>query len=79
MPGFPGCLEDAEFPHTALRSALFQDPMTAAKWAEQPDTRQLPADLALSYHAHTGPDTEYSREHWDNYDGFLCPSKVSSA
>ena len=39
VPGFPGCLEDEEFPFTGLKSALYQDPLITSKWAEQPDTR----------------------------------------
>ena len=73
MPGFPGCLEDEEFPFTGLKSALYQDPLLSSKWAEQPDTREYPADSAVSYHA---SGDVYSREHWDNHEGALCPSRV---
>ena len=35
--------------------------------------REYPADLAVNYHASSDV---YSREHWDNHEGALCPSRV---
>ena len=74
VPGFPGCLEDEEYPYTWVKSALYQDPLVTKKWNQQPDTREYPADEHVQYHTNTD---QFSREHWDNYNGFLCPSKVT--
>ena len=39
VPGFPGCLEDEEFPFTSIKSAIYQDPLISNKWVDQPDSR----------------------------------------
>ena len=72
VPGFPGCLEDDDYPTTAVRLALYQDNTLAKKWAQQPDTREQ-GDININYGRYTG---DYNLQHWDNYDGFLCPSQV---
>ena len=38
-----------------------------------PSHREYPADSAVNYHASSDV---YSREHWDNHEGALCPSRV---
>ena len=39
VPGFPGCLEDEEFPFTSIKSAIYQDPLISNKWVDQPNSR----------------------------------------
>ena len=72
VPGFPGCLEDEDYPTTAVKLAVYQDPLLVKKWAQQPDDREQ-GDLNINYGRYTGG---YNIQHWDNYDGFLCPSQV---
>jgi len=73
VPGFPGCLEDDDYPTTSIKLALYQDPLVAKKWTQQPETYEHPADDVIGYHNH---NDVYSRQHWENYDGFLCASSV---
>ena len=76
MPGFPGCLEDDEFPTTSLQFALYQDGLSSRKLPKQSEPEQeFPADASINYIE--GYTSAFSPQHWDNYQGFLCPSRVS--
>ena len=48
--------------------------MIIRKWTQQPETYEHPADDVIGYHNH---NDVYSRQHWENYEGFLCASSVS--
>ena len=70
VPGFPGCLQDESYPATAVRLAMYRDPLLTRKWAEQPPAQPQPA-------AHvTGYGDRFSREHWADTAGALCPAQV---
>ena len=76
VPGFPGCLEDPEYPTTSLQFALYQDALKSRKLPAEPDDAlEYPGDAEINYiHGYT---SAFSPQHWDNYQGFLCPSKVT--
>ena len=76
VPGFPGCLEDEEYPTTSLQFALYHDTLRTRKLTNQPEGEQeYPADANFRYIP--GFTSVFSPQHWDNYQGFLCPSRVS--
>ena len=89
MPGFPGCLEDEEYPTSSLQFALYHDQLRTRKLTNQPEGEleypgdanppegelEYPGDANLHYIP--GLTSVFSPQHWDNYPGFLCPSRVS--
>ena len=54
--------------HQVTQSQSYQTPHVLT-----PSHREYPADSAVNYHASSDV---YSREHWDNHEGALCPSRV---
>ena len=76
VPGFPGCLEDEEYPTTSLQFALYHDLLRTRKLTNQPEGElEYPGDANIRYIP--GFTSVFSPQHWDNYEGFLCPSRVS--
>ena len=67
--------QDETYPVTALQLAIYRDPLLLRKWVEQPGERGL-GDGGYSYRGYT---TLYTRDHWGEYPGFLCPSQVTTS
>ncbi|XP_023330739.1 uncharacterized protein LOC111703108 [Eurytemora carolleeae] len=72
LPVYTGCLEDEDYPETAVQIALYKETLMDKKYTE------VPVDGDIVDYNYSRYSTSFSISHWESYPGQICPSQVEN-